>query len=302
MPAYDALIIGGGPAGLSAALSLGRSCRSVLVCDDGQPRNAVADRMHGFLSRDGTPPAELLRTAREQLAQYASVSFRAGHIAAASKERDAFVLESDAGERFEARTVLLSTGVYDELPAIDGVREQWGRSVFVCPYCDGWEVRGRRLAILGKGGRAIELAQELRQWSDDLLVCLQRDGEVSEKQKRWLERSRANVREAEVVRVQDERGGLRLHFSDGAHELCDALFLCAPLRQRYPLVAMLGCSLGPDGNIAADNHGRTGVGGVYAAGDAASSVHQVMLAAASGVCAGMAINEDLLAAEVEALS
>lgn len=299
---FDAIIIGGGTAGLSAALTLGRSCRRVLICDDGRPRNRVAKQMHGFLTRDGTPPAQMLEIARADLAKYPSISFVAAHVAQAGRDGGAFAVETQDGEAYRARTVLLAMGVYDALPPIDGLPELWGRSVFVCPYCDGWELRDRRVAVLGKGKRAVELAQELHQWTDDLVVCLEGADDLSEKQRRWLARSEAQVRHAPLARVFDAGGGIRLTFDREEEARADALFLCAPLRQRYPLVEMLECTIGEDGNIESDNRGRTKSPGVYAAGDCVTAVHQAVLAAASGVCAAMAINEDLLAADVERLS
>ncbi|HET7814385.1 MAG TPA: NAD(P)/FAD-dependent oxidoreductase [Candidatus Baltobacteraceae bacterium] len=299
---FDALIIGGGAAGLSAALTLGRACRSVLICDDGRPRNRAAKELHGFLTREGTPPEELLKIARADLEQYPSVSFLAAHAAQVTREADAFEATTLGGERIRARTVLLAMGVYDALPPVPGLSDVWGRSVFVCPYCDGWELRKRRVAVLGKGKRAVELAQELYQWTTDLLVCMDGEDGLTPKHQRWLERTGAEVRREALSGVEENGGGVRLNFEQGKHAAAEALFLCAPLRQRYPLVEMLGCTIDEDGNIEADDRGRTRARGVYAAGDCVTNVHQVILAAASGVCAAMALNEDLLAADVERLS
>lgn len=298
---FDVLVIGGGAAGMSAALTLGRSCRNVLICDDGRPRNAVAGHMHGFVTRDGTPPKEMHAMMRAELQQYPSVLLRDVHIERVERNERAFTAQA-GGEAFHARTVLLAMGVYDALPEIEGLRERWGTRVFVCPYCDAYELRGKPVAVLGKGKRAVELAQELYQWSSDLRVCMNGEDGVSPAQERWLERSGAQRFAAPLTRVEDAPGGIALRFSDGRCCECEAIFLCAPLRQRYPLVASLGCTIDGDGNIRTDAKGRTEVPGVYAAGDAVTSVHQVVLAAASGVCAGMAINEDLLAEDVRRLS
>lgn len=295
---YDAVIVGGGAAGLSAALTLGRACRNAIVCDDGRPRNAVVDRMHGFLSRDGTHPDELLKISREQLSRYQNVEFAQTHISQAKRQGEHFLLRSDDGFSLEARAVLLATGVYDALPQIGGVAELWGKRVFVCPYCDGWEMRDKRLAVLGKGKRAAALAQELWQWSDDLVVCTEGVGDAGAAQKTWMERVGATVHESPLVCVEAEDAQTLLLFEDGTRDDCAALFLCAPLRQRYPLVEMLGLQIDESGSIRVDDAGRTGAAGVYAAGDAVTDVHQVILAAASGVCAAMALNEDLLAEEV----
>lgn len=298
---YDAVIIGGGSAGLSAALVLGRSCRSVLICDDGRPRNAVAQHMHGFLSRDGTPPADLLSIARDDLKRYPSVTLLETHIEEARGESTHFRVRDSNGAWYTGRRLLLATGVYDSLPQIAGLRERWGTSVFVCPYCDGWEVRERRLAVIGTGRKAVEVAQELHQWSKDLFVCTMQTDDVTEAQRRWLASVRVLVRSSNITAITDSGNGRQsIIFDDGAAEVCDAVFLSAPLRQRYPLVDMLGCRVRADGEIEVDTRGRTSVPGCYAAGDAVTSIHQVVLAAASGVCAAMGMNEDLLAQEVEA--
>jgi thioredoxin reductase len=271
------------------------------VFDDGRPRNGVAKRMHGFLTRDGTRPNDLYAMGREELRRYENVHFVRSHVAAVRGENGTFTLESDEGVSYCAQRVLLATGVYDALPDIEGLQDYWGRSAFVCPYCDGWEVRGKRLAVVGKGARAVELAQELQQWSDLMVVCLQGDDALSEEHVRWLKATAATVAQSPVRRLCGDGETLQaLEFSDGSTEVCDALFLCAPLRPRYPLVDMLGCALRADGEIQIDERGRTTIAGVYAAGDAVTVVHQVVLAAASGVCAAMALNEDLLKEEIKA--
>jgi thioredoxin reductase len=298
---YDAAIVGGGPAGLNAALILGRTCRTTLVLDDGRPRNAVADRMHGFLTRDGTPPHEMLALARDELARYESVTLVQAHVEAIAPQTGGFALRTENGSAYAARRVLLATGVYDALPAIDGLREAWGRTAFVCPYCDGWEMRGKRIAVVGKGGKAVELAQELRQWSRDILVCTQGADNLSPQHLRWLAAAGAAHVARSIRRIRSNAGCIEaLEFESGIEERCEAMFLSAPLRPRYPLVDMLGCKLRDDGEIDIDARGRTSVAGVYAAGDAVTTVHQVLLAAASGVCAAMGMNDDALQEDVRA--
>ncbi len=257
--------------------------------------------MHGFITRDGTPPAELLAIARKELERYPSVKIEQLHVSRARKEGDEFIVSADEGAEYRAKTVVLATGLHDALPQITGLPQRWGKGVFVCPYCDAWEMRGRRIAVLGKNARAVELAQELHQWTDDLVVCFEEAPQLDEKHRRWLQAAGAHVHDTPLVSVGGEAPHLTLGFS-GSQDTCSALFLCAPLRQRYPLVAMLGCSLDEDGAVRIDEHGRTVADGVYAAGDAVTSVHQVVLAAASGVCAAMAVNEDLLNMDIALLS
>lgn len=294
--------MGGGAAGLSAALVLGRACRKTLVLDDGRPRNAVAERMHGFITRDGTPPLDLLATARAELERYETIDTAQSHVEAASGETGAFSVRTHDGITYLARRLLLATGVYDALPAIDGLREIWGRTAFVCPYCDGWEVRGKRIAAVGKGAKAVELAQELRQWSRDVIVCAQGGNALSREHRRWIEATSSTYAAKPIRRIHSNGGRISsIEFEGGTHERCEAMFLSAPLRPRYPLVDMLGCALREDGEIAVDARGRTSVQGVYAAGDAVTTVHQVVLAAASGVCAAIGINEDCLKDDVRGI-
>jgi thioredoxin reductase len=212
---------------------------------------------------------------------------------------DVFTAEASNGKTYAAKRVLLATGAYDALPAIEGLRDAWGRSAFVCPYCDAWEVRNKCIFAIGPGRRAVELAQELNQWSADLRVCLQGKDDLEQNDRRWLEATRTPVFLSPVRRIHEENGNVRyVEFEDSAQERCDAVFLCAPLRPRYPLVEMLGCRLREDGQIEVDERGHTSVSGVYAAGDAVTAIHQVVLAAASGATAAIAINEDLLNREV----
>lgn len=299
---YEVLAVGGGPAGLSAALVLGRACRSVIVCDDGRQRNAVAEHVHGFLSRDGTPPDELLTIARNELEQYRSVEYVNAHVDSIVATGDVFSAVASNGKTYAARRVLLATGAFDALPNIEGLRDAWGRSAFVCPYCDGWEVRDKCIAAIGPGRRAVELAQELHQWSGDLRVCLQGKEDLQQDDRRWLEATDTGVFISPVRRIHEEAGNVHfIQFADGTQERCEAVFLCAPLHPRYPLVEMLGCRVREDARIEIDSFGRTSVPGVYASGDAVATVHQVVLAAASGVTAAIAINEDLLREEIASL-
>ncbi|HEY1978291.1 MAG TPA: NAD(P)/FAD-dependent oxidoreductase [Candidatus Baltobacteraceae bacterium] len=268
---YEVIVVGGGAAGLSAALILGRSRRHVLVCDEGRPRNVLAREVHGFLSREGIDPRELLRIAREQIAVYPTVTFADAYISDAREEERGFVLTDASGAIYRTKKLLLATGMYDELPDIEGLTQLWGYKAFVCPYCDAWEYRGKSLAVIGKGARAEELAAELRQWSQDVCVC-----------------------EQDSVTHIEEGGCPEVVLRDGSRRQCDAIFLTAPLRLRYPLVDALGLQVRDDGAIAIDDCGRTSVHGCYAAGDAVTTAHQLVLAAASGASAAMAINEDLL--------
>ena len=167
---YDVIIIGGGPAGLNAALVLGRCRRRVLLCDAGAPRNAASGGVHGFLSRDGILPLELLRLGREELVPY-GVEYRHVSVSEARPEGDGFVILADNGKRLCCRKLLLATGVKDKVPKIENIERFYGRSVFHCPYCDGWEMRDQPLAAYGQGKSAVGLARSLLTWTDDVVLC-----------------------------------------------------------------------------------------------------------------------------------
>jgi thioredoxin reductase len=300
---YDVLVVGGGPAGLSAALLLGRSRRSVLLCDAGEPRNAASHAAHSFLTRDGTPPAELRRIAREQVAAYPSVELSASAVVAATADDGRFTAVLSDGQAVAARAVVLATGVRDELPAIDGFAEMWGTSVFHCPYCDGWEVRDQPLAVYANGADAestMTMTSLIRHWSRDLVLLTDGPAPLDAEQRGRLAALRVELREAPVARLEGERGQLqRIVFTDGSSLARSALFVRPRQHPRTELAAALGCALsdGPPlpGLLQIDAMGQTTVPGVYAAGDIVSPMQQITTAVATGALAGAMINHTLIA-------
>jgi thioredoxin reductase len=244
----DVVIVGGGPAGLNAALLLGRARRRVLVCDAGTPRNAPVAHLHGFLSRDGLPPAELRRIAREQLGAYGSVELREVQVEAASTAGDGegFVVTLADGTRERARRLLLASGVVDQLPAIDGLAGLWGRGIFNCPYCDGWEVRDQPLAVLGADQRTPQLALHLTRWSDDVVWCSNGPlpAPLEEAGRAPLAARGVRLRQEPIVRLEGEDGRLaRVVLATGESVERRAAFLHPPTRQRSDLPGQLGCAL-----------------------------------------------------------
>ena len=288
---YDVAIVGGGAAGLSAALVLGRARRRVVVLDAGAPRNAPAAHMQGFLSRDGTPPASLLQIARAEIRGY-GVQIIDGRVVDATP---GFTLRLAGGQTVAARHVLLATGAEDELPEIAGVRERWGRDFLHCPYCHGWEVRDQAIGVLG----SVEHAHLLRQWSDDVTLFTHTTV-VSPDQRATLSARGIAVIDGLVERlvVDDDR----LHavqLVDGRSVSRDAIFIQPALRAHPDgLAAALGCELFAGGLVRVDAAGRTTVPGVWAAGNAANPRAQVITAAGEGSAVAIAINTDLVAHDV----
>lgn len=292
---YDVIIVGGGPAGLSAALMLGRSRRRVLVCDTGRPRNAASRAMHGFLSRDGMAPQEFLAVARDQLRQYDTVELRHAEVVEAACRPDArFHVALADGSTFTARKLLIATGVIDNLPPIPGFAELYGRGVFHCPYCDGWEVRDRPLAVYGRGARGLGLSLELTGWSRDLVLCTDGPAEIDVEGRARLARNGIRVREERLVCLEGREALERVVFASGEPLPRQALFFTTGQTQQSALAVNLGCEFNEKGTVRTGKYESTHLAGLYVAGDASRAVQWVVVAAAEGAEAAFAINTDLL--------
>jgi thioredoxin reductase len=301
VPLWDVVIIGAGPAGLSAALILGRCRRTVLVCDTGRPRNAAAQAIHGYLTRDGVAPLEFLALARRELARYTTIELRDVEVADATCKSDrTFDVTLADGTFVRSRKLLVATGVMDNLPAIDGMRELYGRSVFHCPYCDGWEVRDLPLAIYGRGARGLSLSLELTGWSSDLTLCTDGPTEIAPDDLARLARNGIAVRDERIARV-DGHDGILTHvvFESGERLARRALFFTTGQFQRSDLSARLGCEINEKGTVRTGKYETTHLEGLYVAGDASRAVQWVVVAAAEGAEAAFAINTDLIQADLK---
>jgi thioredoxin reductase len=294
-PAYDCIVVGAGPAGLSAALMLGRCRRSILVCHAGEPRNARAAELHNYLSRDGIPPAEFLRLAWAEVARYPSVEFCHTEIVDANRTSAGFSLACADGTQLECRKLLLATGVVDELPDIDGLAPLYGTSVHHCPYCDAWELRDQPIAVYGRGEEASNLALGLTVWTDDLVLFTDGPSSLSDDALDLLQRHDIEVREEPVVRLEGREGWLERVVLTGADPIPRrALFVCAGQHQRSGLARKLGCRFTAKGAVATGSCEATDVPGLYVAGDSSKEAQFAIVAAAEGAEAGMAINKALL--------
>jgi thioredoxin reductase len=293
--ALDAVIVGAGPAGLSAALILARCRRRVLVVDDGRPRNRMSRAVHGFLTRDGTPPAELLQLAREQIARYRTVRIEQGHVRNAACAPDGFLVQLADDRRFTTPTLLLATGVVDRLPDRPGFEEFYGRGVYSCPYCDGWEVRDRPLAAYGRGSRVARLAVTLTTWTNDVVVCTDGPSELSAEDLRQLDAHYVTVCTKSVETLEGDKDGLQaIRFTDGSRLPRAALFVGLGMVQRSDLAANLGCPVSEDHGPETDALARTVVRGLFVAGDASRDVALAVVAAAEGAEAAFAMNKLLV--------
>jgi thioredoxin reductase len=271
---WECVVIGGGVAGLSAALVLGRARRRTLVLDQGGQSNRAAAHIGGLLGQEGTPPEDFYARAREQLALYDTVAIRDDEAVDARAEGDGFVVVlGSGGQELRTRTLVLATGMDYELPDVPGFSEHWGGAVFHCPFCHGWEVRDRSLVVYGEGPVAEQQAALLRGWTTDVTVV--DPGEVS------------------GLRVED--GTLRAVVRrDGSEVVCEGVLVHAPLRRRGRLPERLGLELTEQGLVAVDGLARTSVPGVYAAGDVAVAPQQAAIALGSGHLAGVVVVRELL--------
>ncbi|GHJ14100.1 MULTISPECIES: NAD(P)/FAD-dependent oxidoreductase [unclassified Micromonospora] len=302
---YEVLVIGGGAAGLSGALMLARARRSVLVVDGGSPRNAPADGVHALLGLDGVPPAELLARGRDEVRRYGG-HLLTGEVEAVTRDGEGFDVALADGRRVRAGQVLVATGLVDELPAVAGLRERWGRDLVHCPYCHGWEVRDRPIGVIGSGPLSVHQALLFRQWSDDVVYLRHTAPSLTDEQAEQLAARGVPVVEGEVAAVEvvgDRLTGVRL--GDGRTVSREVLTVAPRMVARAGFLATLGLRVAPHESgsgeyVPADPAGRTGVPGVWVAGNVTDLSAQVGAAAAAGARTAAMINADLVAAETRA--
>ncbi len=301
---FEVVVIGGGAAGLSAALVLTRARRVVAVVDSGQPRNAPAAHMQGFLGSDGLPPNELLAAGRREVLGYGGTLISdtvtdIQRVTPASGQSTGFEVALAGGTSLRARRVLVTTGLRDEIPAIPGLRERWGRDVLHCPYCHGYEVRDQALGVLGGNPEAVAHALLIRQWSDDV-VLFANDEAVPPGERHALVARGVTVVDESVARLvieQDRLTGVELE--SGTVVARAAIFVRPVFVPNDGLMSGLGCATHDNGWVVVDSTGRTSVPGAWAAGNAVNPRAQVITAAGEGSAAAIAINNDLVEDDVQ---
>ncbi len=294
--AFDVIIIGGGPAGMSAALVLARCRRKVLVVDSGKPRNRSARNMHGFLTRDGLPPNELARLSREELLRYPTVVITNGTVVDGIALADSrFIMVLEDGRRYLSRKVLLATGVQDELPDIPGLLDLYGSSVHHCPICDGYEWRDKAIAVYGKNCRGFGLVQEMTAWSRDLLLLTDGPCDFPPNELTYLQSMRIQINHKPVRALEGSDGQLKaVLFDDGTRVDRDALFFTGDQTlHSHDLPTRLGCRITENHTVWVGQNEMTCVEGVYCCGDASRNAQMVIVAAAEGAVAAVAINKAL---------
>jgi thioredoxin reductase len=291
---YDVVIVGAGPAGLSAALILGRCTRRVLICDDGTPRSWAAHHVHGFLTRDGEGQDDFRAIGRQQLRRYRNVEFRTAQVGEVHSKARRFVVRIAGAVAIRTRKVLLATGVFDNLPAIPGIESYFGKTALPCPYCDGWEMRGKAITVYGKGGRGFEMARAMTAWSPNLTLCTGGPSGLNAHQLKLLKANGIKVLADRVARLVGSNGQLsRIVFKGGTSVPTEALFFDTPCRQQSSLAERTGCRLMRDGRVACDESTATSVAGIFAAGNILKGVQLSIVAAGDGARAALAINREL---------
>ncbi|GIN37212.1 MULTISPECIES: NAD(P)/FAD-dependent oxidoreductase [Heyndrickxia] len=278
----DCVVIGGGPSGLSAALVLGRARKNIMLFDEDKPRNAVTHESHGFITRDGIKPSEFKKVAKADLMKYPNISVHNQRVVDIKKENNYFLIYSADGNTFQSRKVILSTGLKDVLPNIKGINKFYGTSVFICPFCDGWELKDRALVVIGEDERVFHLTKLISNWSKDIIVCTNGNIVLTADQKQLLLSKKIVVTESEILSLEGVDGNLkRVLFKNGKEIVRDGGFMVTGLEQASPLAQKLGCLIKKNGGIDTDEFGRTSVEGVYASGDNSLSTSPQLITAAS---------------------
>jgi thioredoxin reductase len=295
---YDCAIVGGGPAGLNAALVLGRARRSVALFDNSHPRNGVAHASHGFITRDGIQPAEFRRIAYEEVLKYPTVRHWQAEVADIQKANHGFTLYASpnpSGGRILARKVILAAGLKEQLPDIEEIHDFYGRTLFNCPFCDGWELRDQPLAVVSETPAVFHMTKLLLNWSRDLVVCTHGSDPLTLDQKQQLASRGIRVVTARIAAFSGQDGDLKkMHFADGSHIERSGALVAPTMIPNARFSETLGYRKEPNGGIVIDAMGRTTAAGVFAAGDSAYVMpSQLIYAAASGSKAAMSVVAEL---------
>jgi thioredoxin reductase len=294
MEIYDCIIVGGGPAGLNAAIVLGRCRRKVLVFDTGQYRNRHSHGIHNYLTRDDILPHDFLQLCHKELEKYSVQRIGKKVVNAKKNEENVFTVKDENGTAYYSKKLLIATGLFDTLPDIDGFKEFYGKSVFHCPYCDGWEVRDKKIGVYARNKAGWELALALQGWTDDVTLYTDGKNKVKSLQKEYLDANEITIITTPIAKLQGDSGHLqKIIFRTGEQRECDALFFVNGFTQQCNIAEAFGCEVNKKGVIVTNRQQQTNIKGLYVAGDASKDMHFVVVAGAEGAKAGVTINKEL---------
>ncbi len=301
MEVQDCIIVGGGPAGLNAAVVLGRSRRKVLVFDTATHRNRYSHGLHVYLTRDGILPPDFLQLCQPELKKY-GVKYKKKKVVQARKNSDGFfVVKDEDANLYYSKKLLIATGLRDKLPDVKGMKEMYGTSVFHCPYCDGWEMRDKKLGVYARDKEGSELALALKTWSTDVTLYTDGKNRIKEENLEKLQINRIDVVRNKISCLEGEAGKLRkIIFQNGETRKCDAIFFVNGFEQQCDLVETFSVNMTRKGVALTNRFQQTNIEGLYVAGDASKDMHFVVVAAAEGAKAGVIINKELQKQELEA--
>lgn len=292
---FDVIIIGGSFAGLSAAMTLGRAIRNVLIIDAGKPCNRQTPHSHNFLTQDGKTPTEISTLAKSQVLAYSTVKFESDTVTDVSGINNNFIVKTAEGKTYSTRKILFSTGVKDILPDIPGFAESWGISVIHCPYCHGYEYKGQNTGIFANDTMAIDFVKLIGNWTQNLTLFTNGKAVFDKKIFEKISIPGFQIVEKEVAELIHESGFLKkIVFKDGSIQEIDALYARVPFVQHTDLPVKLGCELSEMGHFKVDEFGKTGILGIYAAGDNTSRMRSVSSAVAAGTAAGAFLNHEMI--------
>lgn len=295
---FEVIIIGGSYAGLSAAMALGRTLRSVLIIDSGLPCNRQTPHSHNFLTQDGKAPKEISALAKQQVEKYETVKFYKGLATSGIKTKDGFEITTDTKETFTAKKLIFATGIKDTMPNIKGFAECWGISVIHCPYCHGFEYRNQNTGIMANGAKALHLASLVNNLTDKITILTTGKADFNSEQMEKLHKHNIKVIEAGITEIEHENGQLKKVILDDGRKLdFDALYAAIPFTQHSDIPISLGCEITEHGHIKTDNFQKTTVEGVFACGDNSGMMRSVANAVYSGNLTGAMVNSLLSAAE-----
>ena len=294
MEIQDCIIVGGGPAGLNAAVVLGRCRRKVLVFDTGSHRNKYSHGMHNYLTRDDMLPPEFLKICHEEIKKYGVKRIQT-KITTAFKNGDGFFdVKDEKGEIYRSKKLLIATGLWDNVPDIPGFQELYGKSVFHCPYCDGWEVKDKEIGVYARNKNGFELALALKGWSKHVTYYADGKNKLKPHEVETLSLNNIPIVSYPIERLEAKGEQLQaIVFKDGNNRKCDALFFVNGFEQQCNLVETFGCNMTKKGVVLTNRFQQTNIDGLYVAGDAAKDMHFVVVAAAEGAKAGVIINKEL---------